>query len=237
MGAKKNDEKGAKKNDEKGLAQAAATPSGLARVEIPEEFLVVSAPTGLQRITLAQGQMQLILEGKCSPGEFLLGQDNVRLGRAFPAYVAAWRSKALHVVNDEVVTESYDARSPEFARIVRDGDRAEKVEGVKYYHGPEFLLWTKDGWGTLMFSGTARTRGRTVYEIGRRSMPADAPVNHLGGGVFIGSETKKTSKYTWLVPTVAEADVAAPHAYELAAARAAFLAVTPAATAPQEEQI
>lgn len=179
---------------------------------MPKEMTALTAPDRIERLTLAQGQMKAILDRKATPGDWLHGMEADNLGAKVEAWVAAWRPHALRVEDEEVVEESFDPESETFRSIVR-GSMADREEGVRNAYGPEFLLWVPSAraWAVYTFGGTARRRGRDVFQ-------------RLGQGVALGSESRSSKRFTWLVPTVAPADVAAPPDQERELAVQVFLA-------------
>jgi hypothetical protein len=212
-----------KKKDELAAAPASGMAAYTTAGAMPPEMTVLTAPDRIERLTLAQGQMQAILDRKASPGDWLHGIDAENLGPTLEAWVAAWRPHAIRVEDDEVVEESFDPESEVFRAIVRDS-AGERIEGVRNAYGPEFLLWlVKQGtWGLFTFSGTARQRGKLVFR-------------RMGAGVALCSETRKSRKHSWLVPTVADVDVSAPNDRERELAVQVFLAPVEAAKASDRD--
>lgn len=166
-----------------------------------EEQAALVASDFIARMVLAQGQMDVILSGKARQGEYLIGQDSHSLGTTPTVGVVAWRSHALHLRGEDLVAQSYDSKSEEFAEIVQKSrvkkeDRDDNTEQFKY--GPEFLLWTERGWGTFLFAGTARENAIPVLA-------------QLSKAVKLGNKLIAGKKHSWLVP-VASAVEALPFA-------------------------
>lgn len=133
---------------------------------------------------------------KCSSGEFPLNnyalvkngvfQD---IGKEPVCYIAAWRFKAIEIVEGKVLSVSYDENSSEYKRI----EAASKGQNTGCMSGAEFLVYIPDisTWASFF--------------MGTKSAKAEVPtmILNIGRFVMLSSRLVPSKKYTpWWAPQV-----------------------------------
>lgn len=121
-----------------------------------ESFKSIASSDFLPRFELSGSNSNLAKTGAVPVGTYTLVRskdDFTSLGKTVKAFICAWRPKALDTASEPIMF-SYDARSPDFAAIMKKSELPDS--GCMY--GPEFLLYL-DGQGfATYFCGSKTTR-------------------------------------------------------------------------------
>lgn len=165
--------------------------TGVGKYSSDEDFNHLSTTAGfLPRLMLMSSSSNLVKEGKINQGCFGLvrAKDQVEdLTKEVPCLPLAWRSKAMKISGDEVIS-IYDRQNKLFAEIAE----ASEVQDSGCMYGPEFLLWVPGAKCFATFYCSSKTSRREAPQLRDK----------IGKPALLKSQLIKGKKFSWFGPVV-----------------------------------
>ena len=145
----------------------------------------------LPRLQLMTSSSKQVKSGEFPMNHYALvrGQDFRDLGETVDVLIVSWRSKAIDMSGDEIISV-FDQTNPEFARIKAKSE----VKDSQCMYGPDYLiLLPEDKTFCTFLMGSASARNE-----------AGLMQDHLGGMATLGSQPLSNKRYSWQAPKVME---------------------------------
>lgn len=149
-----------------------------------------SAGAFLPRLMLMGTNSTLVQEDKIKAGAYGLVRSKEScedLTKEVPVLPLSWRSKAMKITNDEVISV-FDRKNPLFDKIAEESETPDS--GCMY--GPEFLLWIPSAKSFATFYCSSKTSRREALNIR----------NQIGKPTLMKSQLIKGKKFNWWGPVV-----------------------------------
>lgn len=165
--------------------------TGVGKYNSDDDFNHLSTTAGfLPRLMLMSSGSNLVKEGKINQGCYGLvrSKDQVDdLTKEVPCLPLAWRSKAMKITNDEVIS-IYDRKNSLFAEIVE----LSEVKDSGCMYGPEFLLWVPSAKCFATFYASSKTSRREAPQLRDK----------IGKPALLKIRLIKGKKYSWFGPVI-----------------------------------
>lgn len=170
--------------------------TGVGKYSSDDDFNHLSTSAGfLPRLMLMSSSSNLVKEGKINQGCYGLvrSKDQVDdLTKEVPCLPLAWRSKAMKISGDEVIS-IYDRQNKLFQEFA---DLSE-VQDSGCMYGPEFLLWVPSAKCFATFYCSSTTSRREAPQLRDK----------IGKPALLKIQLIKGKKYSWFGPVITACSV------------------------------